>query len=92
MTTTRFATLVLAALGAAAAAPAFAGDACTTEPKSKWISVEDAKAKAVALGYTVSKVKEEDSCWEVYAKDAEGAKFELFLDPVSGTLVRKKAN
>ncbi|MEJ1158357.1 PepSY domain-containing protein [Prosthecomicrobium sp. N25] len=81
-----FAALVLAA------APALAAEACTKEPKSAWMTQDAAKAKAVALGYTPSKVKEEDACWEVYAKDAKGDRWELFLNPVSGELVRKKAN
>lgn len=84
--------VVAAALVVGLAAPAFAADKCTNEPKSAWKPQEEAMAKATSLGYTASKVKEEDNCWEVYAKDAEGAKFELFFNPVNLELVRKKAN
>jgi hypothetical protein len=85
-------TTLLAALAVSIAAPVMAAEPCTKEPKSAWMTQDAAKAKAVGLGYTPSKVKEEDSCWEVYAKDAQGGRWELFLNPVSGDLVRKKAN
>lgn len=85
--------LVLAAvLVSTSSLSAFAGAACTTAPKADWKPSAAATEKAVALGYTTSKVKEEDACWEVYAKDAKGAKFELFFNPVTLDLVRTKAN
>lgn len=83
---------VLAAAASAVALPALAAEHCTKEPKSAWQASDAAKAKATELGYTVSKVKEEDACWEVYAKDAQGQRFELFFNPVSLDLVRRKAN
>lgn len=61
---------------------------CTKEAKDKWKSEKDAEAAAVAAGYTVSKVKVEGSCYEVYAKDKGGKKFELFYNPVDLTLVK----
>jgi hypothetical protein len=61
---------------------------CTTEAKDKWKSEKDAEAAATAAGYTVSKVKVEGSCYEVYAKDKAGKKFELFYNPVDLKLVK----
>lgn len=61
---------------------------CTTEAKDKWKPEKEAEAAAVAAGYTVSKVKVEGSCYEVYAKDKAGKKFELFYNPVDMTLVK----
>lgn len=85
--------LVLAAvLVSTSSLSAFAGAPCTTAPKADWKPSTAATEKAVSLGYTTSKVKEEDACWEVYAKDAKGAKFELFFNPVTLDLVRTKAN
>lgn len=85
--------LVLAAvLVSTSALSALAAAPCTTAPKADWKPSTAATEKAVSLGYTTSKVKEEDACWEVYAKDAKGAKFELFFNPVTLDLVRTKAN
>jgi hypothetical protein len=63
---------------------------CTTEAKDKWKPEKDAEAAATAAGYTVSKVKVEGSCYEVYAKDKAGQKFELFYNPVDLKLVKKQ--
>jgi hypothetical protein len=61
---------------------------CTTDAKDKWKSEKDAEAAAVAAGYTVSKVKVAGTCYEVYAKDKAGKKFELFYNPVDLKLVK----
>ncbi len=61
---------------------------CTTEAKDKWKPEKEAEAAAVAAGYTVSKVKVAGSCYEVYAKDKAGKKFELFYNPVDLKLVK----
>lgn len=61
---------------------------CTTEAKDKWKPEAEAEAAATAAGYTVSKVKVEGSCYEVYAKDKAGKKFELFYNPVDLKLMK----
>lgn len=61
---------------------------CTTEPKDKWMSEKDAEEGVTAAGYTVSKVKVEGSCYEVYAKYKAGKKFELFINPVDLKVVK----
>lgn len=61
---------------------------CTTEAKDKWKPEKEAEAAATAAGYTVSKVKVEGSCYEVYAKDNAGKKFELFYNPVDLKLMK----
>ena len=48
------------------------------------------QAAATAAGYTVTKSKIEGSCYEVYAKDKDGKKFELFYNPVDLQLVKKQ--
>jgi hypothetical protein len=54
------------------------------------MSVEAAKAKGTELGYEVRRVKEEDGCYELYAIDKNGAKAELYMNPVTGDVVRSK--
>lgn len=88
--------LTAAALSAALASlPAHASDddaRCMAGPRDQWMSVDAAKAKGVELGYEVRRVKEEDGCYELYAIDKNGAKVELYLDPVTGAVVRGKSD
>ncbi len=80
---------VLAAVAFAGSAGAHGFDTCTQEPKDKWKPQAEAEAAAKAAGYTVTRSKVEGSCYEVYAKDKDGKKFELFYNPVDLTLVEK---
>jgi len=93
MKISRFAAAGMAALLGAAAFAGSAGahgfDNCTQEPKDKWKPQAEAEAAAKAAGYTVTRSKVEGSCYEVYAKDKDGKKFELFYNPVDLTLVEK---
>jgi hypothetical protein len=63
---------------------------CTKEAKETWKAQTEAEATATAAGYTVSKSKIAGSCYEVYAKDKDGKKFELFYNPVTLELVKKQ--
>ncbi len=79
-----------------AAAPAYAssggGEGCGSAPRDQWMSVDAAKVKGMELGYQVRKVKEEDGCYELYAIDKNGAKAELYMNPVTGQIVRNKVD
>jgi hypothetical protein len=81
---------VIAALMFSSPAMAHGFDDCTKEPKDKWKPQAEAEAAATAAGYTVTKSKVEGSCYEVYAKDKDGKKFELFYNPVDLQLVKKQ--
>ena len=67
---------------AAAALPAFAEDICTVD-KADWRPVEELEATLQDKGWTISNVKEEDGCYEVYGKDADGQRVEIFFDPAT---------
>lgn len=62
---------------------------CTSEPKSKWMTTKDMQAKFENQGYNVGRVKAGNSCYEVYSKDKNGKKVELFVNPVDGAVVGK---
>lgn len=55
----------------------------------KWMTKQAAKEKITALGYETRKVKTEDGCYEVYALK-DGDRFEIFLHPVTGKIVKTK--
>mgnify|MGYP000935953076 CR=1 FL=1 len=78
--------LVIAALPFGATASTYAGE-CTDRPKSEWQSTDEIKAPFEAQGYAVGKVKNGGSCYEVYARDTDGNKVELFVNPVDASVV-----
>ena len=70
------------------AAPAFAsGVQCDSPAQDQWMSQADLTAMYTEKGYAVKNFKVEDGCYEIYALDANGARIELLVDPVTGTLV-----
>ena len=71
-----------AILGAAClfSAHAFAKADCKAYPKSEWMSEADAKAKILAQGYTINKFKVDGNCYEIYGKNKEGKKVEIYYD------------
>ncbi|MHA1570517.1 MAG: PepSY domain-containing protein [Alphaproteobacteria bacterium] len=82
-----------AGLMIAAAFPAFASggdDSCGTLPDGPQLSVQEIADKAGALGYDVRKVKREDNCFEVYAIDENGARVEIYMNPVTGAVMKTK--
>ncbi len=86
--------LPLAAIAATAGAalPALASEdaACGDAPRSQWLSEDAAKAKAAEQKYDVRRLKVEDGCYEAYAIGPDGARVEVYLDPVTGEVIGKK--
>ncbi|ANL33060.1 peptidase propeptide/YPEB domain-containing protein [Rhizobium phaseoli] len=81
--------IIAAAIVALAPALAFASPSCITEPKSKWMSEEAMKAKIDALGYKVKTFEITGNCYEIYGKDKDGKRAEVYFNPVSGDIVQK---
>jgi hypothetical protein len=80
------------ALAAIAAIPslALAGPSCTTEPKSKWMSQEAMKAKIDAAGYKVKTFQVTGNCYEIYGKNKDGKRAEVYFNPISGDIVKSE--
>ncbi|TAK41268.1 MAG: PepSY domain-containing protein [Betaproteobacteria bacterium] len=84
--------VILAALSFAAFAGAsVASETCTQEPKSKWLSQEAIAAKLKEQGFEVSRTETKRSCYEVKAKDAQGKRVELYVDPVTARVVKQQS-
>lgn len=75
------------ALGAAFAQAGSFGRPCTTAPQPEWLSLEALKTRVEALGYKVQKAKIDNSCGEIYVRDKNGNRIELFVDPANGKIV-----
>lgn len=83
-----FATAALATSLIVCTTTVYAADKCAYHPRSAWIPIDRAISKAESLGYDVRNVEADDGCWEVEGFDRNGAKIKLYLDPVSGEVVK----
>ncbi|MGZ8371279.1 MAG: PepSY domain-containing protein [Caulobacteraceae bacterium] len=63
------------------------GRPCTTAPEAQWLPMEALQAKVEAQGYTVQKAELKGACAEIYARDKNGVRAELYVDPTSGEIV-----
>jgi len=82
---------LFASLAAATAVRATGfGKPCTSEPEEKWLKIEELEKKAAEQGYTVAKSKIKNQCAEIYARDKQGNRIELFLDPATGNIVGRQ--
>lgn len=63
---------------------------CTTEPRERWMSVDQFKRQKEAEGYTIRKFKQPGTCYEIYGTDKDGNNVEIYFNPVDGTVVQRK--
>lgn len=59
---------------------AFAGADCPAYPQSEWMSETQAKAKLQKQGYKIKKFKVDGNCYEIYGKDINDKKVEIYFD------------
>ena len=72
------------------AVPALADDdhaGCPEVAADQWMSIADVAGKLSAMGYEVQEIEREDSCYEVEGTDANGARFEAYVNPQTGAIV-----
>lgn len=74
---------LLAGFSGSAWAESF-GKPCTAEPKSKWMTMEAIEKIVKDHGYEVAKSKMKDTCAEIYVRDTDGKRIELYIDPATG--------
>jgi hypothetical protein len=69
---------------------ALAEPKCTSEPKEKWISESEMKAKIASLGYQAKVFKvTKGNCYEIYGLDKTGKRVEIYFDPTNGKIVEE---
>ncbi len=67
----------------------FAAELCADVTERK--PVDEAKAVAVAAGYAdITKMDEEDGCYEAKGLNADGSKFEVYIHPTTLEIVKVK--
>jgi hypothetical protein len=76
-------------LVAAFAGAASAEELCANVTEKK--PVDEAKAVAVKAGYAdITKMDEEDGCYEAKGLNADGSKFEVYIHPTTLEIVKVK--
>jgi hypothetical protein len=68
---------------------ALASSSDCNEPRDKWMSMDQARAKITAMGYDVRKLEVDDGCYEAYATK-DGKRLEIYLNPVTAEVVKMK--
>jgi len=87
----KFLILTTTSLVLAFASPVMASDDdYCGNTSGQWMSRDAAKSIMVEKGYDVRRVKREDGCYEIYAIDKNGSRVEVYLNPVTGKIVRTK--
>ncbi len=71
------------------AGPALAGPKCTNEPQSKWIGKHEMVKKIKAAEYKIGVFKvTSGKCYEIYGRDKQGRRVEVYFHPMTGETVR----
>jgi hypothetical protein len=63
---------------------------CTSEPRSKWMERKSIRDQVEALGYKVIEIEVENGCYAIEVRDKNGKELDLYLDPVTGKIVRRE--
>lgn len=66
-----------------ATASDFKGD-CTSTPQAGWQTPQNIQARFERFGYSVKKVEQEGTCYEVKARDNQRRKLSFYVDPATG--------
>jgi hypothetical protein len=78
--------LLLVAVVMACSSQAWASERCTTVPKEKWLAEKDIRARIEGQGYKIERIKLDDDCYEVRARNRDGHRVELEVDPGNGDI------
>lgn len=73
---------------AAFASHAFASADCAEHPKEEWASEDTLKQALTDEGYTIKKFKVDGNCYEMYGRNKEGKKVEIYFDTKTLAIVK----
>ncbi|MGE8416642.1 PepSY domain-containing protein [Pseudomonas sp. Hg5Tf] len=64
---------------------------CSTADKVQWQDEDNFQQDLKNQGYEIKKFKVTDgNCYEIYGKNKEGKKVEIYFDPVTGKKVKEE--
>jgi len=71
-------------------ASVFASTECTKTPAEKWLPQSEVTTQVEKAGFTVQRIKQENSCYEVKGQSKDGKRVELYVNPVDASIVKEK--
>ncbi|MDH3694169.1 MAG: PepSY domain-containing protein [Gammaproteobacteria bacterium] len=69
---------------------AMAGPECTDQSQENWIPVADMQKKLLEDGFVIDRFKIDDTCYEIYGRNAKNEKVEIYFNPVNGEIVKQE--
>jgi hypothetical protein len=75
---------------AVASPAAFAAANCPKHPKSEWLPQAEARKKLEAQGYRIRVFKVDGNCYEIYGRNKEGKKVEIYFDTKTLDVVKSE--
>lgn len=79
---------LLLAMGLLGSNAALAAADCKSYPKEEWASEDTLKEALEAEGYTIKKFKVDGNCYEMYGRNKEGKKVEIYFDMKTLAIVK----
>jgi len=67
---------------------ALASADCPVYPKSEWAAEETLKKALTDEGYTIKKFKVDGNCYEMYGRNKEGKKVEIYFDTKTLAIIK----
>ncbi|MDO9282798.1 MAG: PepSY domain-containing protein [Methylotenera sp.] len=67
---------------------AFAGADCAVHPKEEWASEGALKQALSEEGYTIKKFKVDGNCYEIYGRNKQGKKVEIYFDTKTFAIIK----
>lgn len=75
-------------LSLAMSTSAWAAADCKAYPKEEWAPENTLKEALDAEGYTIKKFKTDGNCYEIYGRNKEGKKVEIYFDMKTLAIVK----
>lgn len=83
---------LIASLAILMSLPAAARPHCTDMPAESWIPAAEMKARIASAEYKVDVFKTTaGNCYEIYGRNKDGMRVEVYFDPVTGKIVKESA-
>lgn len=76
------------AILAALPLPAFASADCAVHPKEEWAPDTVLKQALADEGYTIKKFKVDGNCYEIYGRNRQGKKVEIYFDTKTLAIIK----
>lgn len=86
----KFLPLAFASLFVLLSSHAIASADCAAHPRGQWLKQADLKQRLETEGYQIKNLKVDGNCYEIYGRNKEGKKVEIYFDTVTGKPVKTK--